>query len=86
MANPESSTSSNNNSNRKSTIRGMALAQAKQMASKIFQEHLERVVHNTDTGTFDIHIYPTADKRDIDKFKGDPFYRIFHAPQKPIKI
>lgn len=86
MASQDSQTNSNGSSNRKSTIDGMALAQAKKMASKIFQEHFVRVEQNIQEDTFDIHIYDTADKRDIDKFKGDKSYRIFFAPNKPIKI
>lgn len=85
MANPITDKESNQKSKRPSTINGMALAQAKTLADKIFGSHLYKVIQ-PDASTFEVYVYKTADKKDLEKFKGDKDFKLFYANFEPIKI
>lgn len=76
---------SNQKSSRPTTINGMALAQAKTLAEKIFGQNLYKVVQ-PDATAFEVYVYKTADKKDIEKFKGDEDFKLFYTIFEPIKI
>ena len=63
----------------------MALAQAKRLAETIFGDNLYKVVQ-PDAATFEVYVYKTADKKDLEKFKGDKDFKLFHVTFELIKI